>query len=258
MTTEDPANLDHHDRGAAGHDRIVMVHGFTQTSACWSPFDDALAVHHRLRLVDAPGHGRSGHRAAGMAEAARLLGVAGEQATYLGYSMGGRIALRLALDTPELVTGLVLIGASPGLADPDERAARRLRDDALAERLENVGLVAFVDEWLAQPLFAGLTAETAHRSERLGNTVASLAASLRALGPGTQEPLWERLCELTMPVLLVVGSLDQKFTAIAEQMQSRIGTNAEVARIDHAGHTAHLEQPARTADVVGAWLRRTR
>jgi 2-succinyl-6-hydroxy-2,4-cyclohexadiene-1-carboxylate synthase len=246
------------DAGPSTGDRLVLVHGFTQTGRCWAPFDDLLAARHRLRLVDAPGHGAAGHATAGLAEAAGLVArtgsPGGEPAVYLGYSMGGRIALRLALDHPALVRRLVLIGASPGLADPAERAAREVADDRLADRIETIGVDAFLDEWLAQPLFAGLPADRVHRAERRRNTASGLAASLRALGTGAQEPLWSRLGELTMPVLLLAGEHDVKFVAIARRTASAIGANASVSVVPGAGHTAHLEQPERTAAAVLDWL----
>jgi 2-succinyl-6-hydroxy-2,4-cyclohexadiene-1-carboxylate synthase len=258
MTAVDPGALAYEERGALDAPRVVLLHGFTQNRDCWSPFDDALASTFRLRLVDAPGHGTSGHEHADLVDAAWLTGVAGGPATYLGYSMGGRIALRLALDSPDLVRRLVLIGASPGIVDEEERAARRVRDDALADRLEAIGLPAFLDEWLAQPLFASLPADRAHRAARSRNRAGGLASSLRALGTGVQLPVWDRLHELTMPVLLVVGETDTKFAAIARDMADAIGRTAAVAVIDDAGHTAHLERPAATADAVLAWLERTR
>ncbi len=237
-----------------GGRRLVLVHGFTQTSRCWAPFDELLAAHHPLRLVDAPGHGASGHATAGIAQAARLLAITGDAATYVGYSMGGRIALRLALDRPDLVSRLVLIGASPGIDDPDARAARRESDVRLADRIEAIGVPAFLDEWLMQPLFAELPPERVHRAERERNTATGLAASLRHLGTGAQAPLWSRLVDLAMPVLLVSGECDTKFTAIAQRMAEQIGDSATVAVIPRAGHTAHLEQPERTAAAVLDWL----
>ena len=258
MTAADRSTLAYHDEGLTTGARLVLVHGFTQTSRCWGPFGDALGERHRLRLVDAPGHGASSHPNAELPEAARLLGATGGRGVYIGYSMGGRMALRLALDAPELVNRLVLISASPGIADPTARAVRHEHDDALAERLEKIGVAAFVDEWLAQPMFARLSAAAARRDERLRNTASGLAASLRAVGTGAQDSLWDRLHELTLPVLVVVGADDHKFVAIAHEMCARIGANTEVASIDEAGHTAHLEQPGRTVDAVLDWLRRTR
>src|SRR6185503_14272 len=128
-----------------------------------------------------------------------------------GYSMGGRIALHTALTLgPEIVTRLVLVGASPGLADPAERAARRAADDALAARIETLDIEAFAREWGAQPLFAGQperVAAAAH-ADRLRNTPAGLAGALRGLGTGVMQPLWDRLPELSIPVTLIVGARD--------------------------------------------------
>ena len=137
-----------------------------------------------------------------------------------GYSMGGRLALALALRTPERVRRLVLVSASPGLADADERAARRRADEALADRIEAIGVEAFAREWAAQPLFAGQPARVAAaaHADRLRRTAAEHAAQLRGLGTGVMPPLWERLGELAMPVTLVVGERDAKFRAIAGRM----------------------------------------
>ncbi len=144
--------------GGAG-ERVVLVHGFTQTLAAMEPLATRLRDRHELVRVDLPGHGGSTPPLVGFAKAAALLGEAGGAAAYLGYSLGGRLCLRLALDRPELVRALVLIGASPGLDDPVERAARQASDDALAAELERVGLERFLDRWLAQPLFATLPPE---------------------------------------------------------------------------------------------------
>jgi 2-succinyl-6-hydroxy-2,4-cyclohexadiene-1-carboxylate synthase len=172
--------------------------------------------------------------------------------------MGGRIALRAALDHPAAVQRLVLVGASPGLADPVARDLRRRADDDLADHIETVGVPAFLDEWLALPLFAGLTPEAAARTERLENTAAGLAASLRHAGTGAQEPLWERLGELrdaARPVLLVTGGADAKFTAVAAEMAQAIGPSATQVVLPGAGHTAHLEDPTAFLAALRPWLR---
>src|SRR6266545_8429804 len=136
--------------------RVVLVHGFTQTLAAWEPVAARLGARWRVLRVDLPGHGGSAAVRAGFGEAAGLLGACGGRAAYVGYSLGGRLCLRLALDRPDLVRSLVLIGASPGLDDPAVRAARRGSGEALAAELERVGLERFLDRWLAQPLFASL------------------------------------------------------------------------------------------------------
>ena len=173
--------------------RIVLVHGFAQTQACWGEVGDALASDHEVVRVDAPGHGGSADVRADLAGTADLLAEAGGPATYLGYSMGGRMVLHLALAHPEVVRGMVLVGATAGIDDPIEREARQVADDALAVAIEVDGMDAFLDRWLALPLFAGLDEHTAFRAERLANTTDGLASSLRLAGTGQQEPLWDRL-----------------------------------------------------------------
>lgn len=254
MTDSDPDDTVRLATQAIGHgDRIVLLHGFTQTGACWGPLATGLAAEHEVVAVDLPGHGGSGAIEVGIESGTTLIAAAGGAATYVGYSMGGRFALRLALDRPDVVERLVLIGASPGLADADERAARRASDDALAAKVEAVGVEAFVRDWLALPLFAGIPHELRFETERCTNTAAGLASSLRLAGTGAQEPLWDRLGELAMPVLLVTGADDTKFTAIAATMAAAI-SNAEHVVVDGAGHTVHLERPEPTATVLRSWL----
>ena len=141
--------------------RIVLVHGFTQTGRSWGAVAEDLAVDHEIVLVDAPGHGASASVAADLVTGALLLGEAGGPGVYVGYSMGGRLALHLALARPNLVHALVLIGATPGIEDPASRAERRAADETLAATLERDGLDAFLAGWLAQPLFASLPTEAA-------------------------------------------------------------------------------------------------
>lgn len=233
--------------GTPGASRVVLVHGFTQTARCWAPIDQSLAADHEVVAVDAPGHGGSTAISASFAEAVDLVVGAGGPGAYLGYSMGGRLALAAAIAQPDAIQRLVLVGASPGVADPDERAARIAADEALADRIEAIGVDAFLDEWLALPLFAGLHPAAAHLDERRRNTATGLADSLRRCGTGAQPSQWDRLGELgarRLPVLLVVGEHDAKFRAIAEAMAAAIGPSASIAVVPGAGHTAHLEQPA--------------
>ena len=237
-------------------ERVALVHGFTQTSASWGPVAERLARWFEVVPVDLPGHGGSGAVRVGFAEAAGLVGKAGGPAAYLGYSLGGRLCLRLALDRPDLVRALVLIGGSPGIADAGGRAERRAADERLARRIERDGVAAFLDDWLAGPLFATLPEEAAGREERLANTAEGLASALRRLGTGAQEPLWDRLGQLRPPALLVAGERDPKFARIAMEMADAIGPAAQVALVPGAGHAAHLERPAATAALIEEFLAR--
>lgn len=234
--------------------RLVLVHGFTQTGRCWGPVGADLATDHEVVRVDAPGHGRSSSYFAGLRTGARLIADQGGVATYVGYSMGARFLLHLALANPELVRGLVLLGATGGIDDPVARAERAAADEAMADRLEREGVDAFVDAWLRQPLFAGLSPAMQFREERAVNTVDGLANSLRQAGTGSQDPLWDKLGRLEMPVLAMAGELDTKFTAEAERLVAAIGPNASLAIVPDAGHAAHLERPDAFLAVVRPWL----
>ena len=231
--------------------RLVLVHGFTQTGRSWDAVADHLVADHEVVAVDAPGHGGSAAIDADLLDGAVRLGATGGRATYVGYSMGGRLCLHLAVAQPDLVERLVLVSATAGIDDPGERQARRNADDALAGTIERDGLEAFLQRWVAQPLFAGLP--DPDLDDRRRNTVAGLAASLRLAGTGTQEPLWARLPDLHMSVLLVAGADDPKFVRAAERMAGLL-PRPTLEVIAAAGHTVHLEQPAAFLAVLDRWL----
>ena len=252
--TGHPASLHHVVDGGPPQGRVVLVHGFTQTLAAWGVVGERLARRGEVVRVDLPGHGGSGGVRVGFGEAAGLVGEAGGAGTYVGYSLGGRLCLRLALDRPDLVAGLVLVGASPGIADPVARAERWAADEVLAGQVEREGVAVFLDRWLAGPLFAGLPEAAAGRAERLANSPEGLAYALRRLGTGVQEPLWDRLAGLRPPALLVAGERDAKFSAIAGQMAAAIGPSARVAVVPGAGHAVQLERPAELAALVEAFV----
>src|SRR4051794_22512798 len=233
---------------------LVLLHGFTQTRQSWRRTAQALQGRYRALVPDLPGHGMAAHRTPSFdACAAYVRALAPTRTvTLAGYSMGGRIALHTALTLgPEIVTRLVLVGASPGIADPAARAQRRAADDALADRIQTLDIETFAREWGSQPLFADQPARVAAgaNADRLRNTPAGLAAALRGLGTGVMEPLWDRLPELAIPVTLVVGGRDEKFRGIADAMLSRL-PNARLVVVEGAGHAVQLEMPAAVADAV--------
>ena len=237
-----------------GPDRIVLVHGFTQTLKSWDRLAASLAETFQVVRVDLPGHGGSGGLDLSFAETAAAIGEAGGTATYVGYSMGGRLCLRLAVDRPDLVQSLVVVGASPGLADAGERAARQAADEALAAEIERSGTAAFLEKWLAQPMFSTLQVDPVDLEARRANTAAGLALALRRLGAGVQEPLWDRLAKLDMPVLAVTGQEDVKYARLAGEMADAIGVNAQVVALAGAGHAAHLERPGSFQRLLAAFL----
>ncbi|QXC61678.1 alpha/beta fold hydrolase [Aquihabitans sp. G128] len=254
--------------GSAGP-AVVLVHGFTQTHVSWAPVAADLAVDHVVTAVDAPGHGGSAGVRADLPAGAALVGRAGsgspgpgepaEPAVYVGYSMGGRLALRLALDRPDLVRGLVLLGATAGIDDPDQRAARRDADGALADRLERDGVDAFLRTWLAQPLFADLAPAPDDLAARKANSPAGLASSLRLAGTGTMDPpWWPELAASSVPTLVLAGGRDAKFTALGQRLAHELGAgagaSARFATLPGVGHAAHLQAPEAFASLVRAFV----
>ena len=232
---------------------VVLVHGFTQNRKCWGSVLPTVGRDHEVVAIDAPGHGLSSDVRADLWQTADLLASNGA-ATYVGYSMGARMALHVALSHPSSVERLVLVSGTAGIEDAAGRAARVDRDEALAQSLERDGLDAFLDRWLAQPLFATLPPQARDDEARRENTVAGLASSLRLAGTGTQNPLWTRLDELDMPVLLVAGELDERFTAAARRMSDAIGSNATLCVIETAGHACHREREVEFNELLLGWL----
>ncbi len=242
---------------------ILLLHGFTGSADEWAELTPQLAPHRRVVAVDLPGHGRPPAAQRSMGECvadllALMDGLGAGQFDLLGYSMGGRVALHLAVAAPKRVRSLVLESASPGLADPAERAARAADDDALADRIEAHGMEWFADHWQGIPLFASQAslpaeARAALRARRLRCDPAGLAGSLRGMGTGRQGPLWGRLGQLAMPALLITGALDPKFVAINYQMSHLMPSSRHIT-MPGAGHAAHLERPQAFAELVVGFL----
>ena len=233
--------------------RIVLVHGFTQSSASWKGIAEALSDDFLVLSPDVPGHGASPIAVGDISRAADSLGQSCAKGTYVGYSAGGRMCLHLALRRPILVDRLVLVSTTAGIEDVEDRAARRHDDDALAYRIASggdAGVPSFVEEWLATPLFKHLSADQADRPSRLVNTAAGLASSLRNHGTGTQLPMWEQVRALEMPVLVVAGERDAKFVALGERLAAAIGENAMFLLVPGAGHAVPFEQPDAFATLV--------
>ncbi len=246
---------------------LVLLHGFTGSAMSWGPLAEMLAARFTVFAVDIVGHGASSKpddldRYA-IERAARDVGTAVasfgfRRGSWLGYSMGGRLALFVAATVPSAVERLALIGASPGLADAEAREARRASDEALADRIEREGVEAFVDYWESLPLFASQARlpagmRRAIRRGRLANDAHGLANSLRGMGTGAQPALHDQLSSIEAPALLLTGSLDTKFAAIAEEVAAAM-PNARARSVPAAGHAAHIEKPAYCVRTITAFL----
>jgi 2-succinyl-6-hydroxy-2,4-cyclohexadiene-1-carboxylate synthase len=232
---------------------VLLLHGFTHTGASWQPVVAALGERYRALAPDIRGHG-----SASAAEPVTLQEVladidalAPRRFTLAGYSMGGRIALHVALAFGTRVRRVVLVGASPGIADPSEREQRRRSDWQLADEIERSSIEQFARRWAMTPVLAGLPEDVGARAhaDRLRNSPAGLARALRGLGAGTLPSLWGRLGALMVPVTLVAGERDPKSRQIAEWMRGLIG-DAELVVAPGTGHAVHLQAPELVAEII--------
>ncbi len=237
--------------------QINLLHGFTQTSTSWA--EPIAALQARLPFArfwapDMPGHGRGTALPLALPEGARALAEASTPGVWVGYSMGGRYLVHIAVQHPEVVLGLVLVSTTAGLDLASERDERRAADNALADSIEQEGVPAFLDRWMSLPMFSRLEPGAEDLAARHLNSSVGLAESLRQAGTGRQEPLWNHLQGLRVPTLILTGEHDLKFTALGERLANTIpGSTHEV--IADAGHAVHLEQPQLFSEMTSRWLR---
>jgi 2-succinyl-6-hydroxy-2,4-cyclohexadiene-1-carboxylate synthase len=240
----------------AGSEResVVLLHGFGGTRRAWDGVVGHLpAERYRPLALDLPGHGE-------LADAPRpiafdtcvqsVLERSPRRFVLGGYSMGGRIALHVALAAPERIERLVLISTTAGIEDPVERAARRERDRRLADWIDGGSIEDLIERWRAQPMFADdpRGVDRLARADQARNRPDGVAAALRGVGTGEMEPLWERLGELTMPVTVVVGERDVKFQALGQRVAELL-PNGKLT-IVQGGHVLALESPAAVARAI--------
>jgi 2-succinyl-6-hydroxy-2,4-cyclohexadiene-1-carboxylate synthase len=256
------AGLRYTTRGPANAPPLLLFHGFMGSAAEWDEVAAALAPDYRCLIPDLPGHG--GSTGLQYPESYTMDGAARALVTLLnaeevgccavaGYSMGGRLALYLALRHPQRVERLLLESSSPGLATEEERAVRRTADEKRAQRLETGDLREFVEDWYRQPLFATLVCNEPLLQRtieaRMENDPRELARSLRAMGTGSQPPLWDELPKLRVPALSVAGEEDAKFVALAREME-RASVNAQATTVPNVGHSVHAEAPGAYVELV--------
>ena len=235
---------------------VVLLHGFAGTGRAWDPVVARLDPERYTALApDLRGHGaaRDARPVSFAACVADVLAVAPDRFDLCGYSMGGRIALHVALAAPERIDRLLLVATTAGTEDAAARAARRADDEALAAFADTATIEQFADRWAAQPLFAGTPPDAARlwRADLLRNDPRALAASLRGVGSGAMAPLWERLGELTMPATVLVGERDAKFVALGERLAGAL-PGAELVVVPGAGHGLPRERPEAIMAVLGA------
>jgi 2-succinyl-6-hydroxy-2,4-cyclohexadiene-1-carboxylate synthase len=242
---------------------IIALHGFSLTGEHFKPAVNTYASSYTA--PDLPGHGGSAAEptdiAAVIAAVRETIDSTQGSKPVMGYSQGARIALLTALANPTGISALVLISGTAGIKDPTARGDRKKADEVFAAHIEAVGITEFVDKWTSEGI-----ASVAHldrryrewdRSVRLENAAAGLAAALRGYGQGAQPSVWEDLGKLSLPVLLLHGETDQKFSTINAEMEDLL-PNVERVAIKDAGHDPMADQAVSTWDAISGFLDRHR
>lgn len=234
----------------------ALLHGFMQSRAAWEPLRASLPSDAQVCAPTLLGHGATPAAARFDDEVERLAGELRSlpRCHLIGYSLGARVALRLAVEHPQLFARVTLIGVHPGIDDEVEREGRAMLDDARAEALLRQGLEAFVDAWEREPLFAtqsrvDAASRARHRAMRLKHDPEGLAQSLRVMGLGRMPPQGPALPTLELPIDLVVGAEDVRFRGIALRMAEEL-PRCRIHVVPHTGHDVPLEAPAALARIV--------
>ncbi len=243
---------------------LLFVHGFLGEVADWHRLRGLLPPEVASDCFELPGHGTAppltDTPADWFPDAARRLSLACRKQPALpvvvGYSMGGRLALYTAVRHPGAASGLVVLGADPGIGDAALRAERGARDEALARSLaaarDEPAFAAWLRRWYAAPLFGALNRHPAFAAllkRRLRQRPGSLAAALRGLSVSRQPALWHALQALTIPALFIAGAEDAKYRAVAGRI-AELGSPWQAAVCPDAAHAAHIEQPEAVAALI--------
>lgn len=256
--------LTHTLAGSAESPPTLWLHGFMGRGDDWLPLLSALPGARRHVIVDLPGHGGSlfddpaaytiDRAAAAVIAVLDAADVA--RCALVGYSMGGRLGLYLAVHYPARFTHLALLSASPGLATEAERTARRQWDERMARKVESAEFSTFLDDWYRAPLWDSLRRHADYAqvvARRAPNSPPHLALSLRGMGTGVQPSLWQDWATLTVPTLLIAGALDTKYVAVTHQMTTA-NPRAQTLIVPDAGHNVAAEAPAVVAGALAAFL----
>jgi len=245
---------------------LVLLHGFLGDYSDWQEIVHSLADRYYCVAVDLPGHGASREDYADAAYtlpgAAQLLQAELQTLaapTVVGYSMGGRLALYMAIHHPDMADRFVMESASPGLLNPADATLRWQNEQHWAERWRTEPIDTVLEDWYRQPVFAGLADHPSVYERMLArrrlNDGRQMARSMLGMSVATQDPLWGQLPALRRDVLVLAGARDRKYRAVAELMAQHSG-RITVDVIPEAGHNTHLEAPTAFVAALSQFLNR--
>ena len=226
---------------------VLFIPGFMQRGDAWRPVAELLPERYPSTMLDHSEHSFES-RLTEIAEA-------GAGGVLVGYSLGGRLALRAALRSPGSFSAVVTVGATAGIEEGPLRVARAEADEKLASWIETASMEDVVSLWERQPMFADQSDALveAQRSGRLSHDQRSLALLLRTAGQGALEPVWHDLRSLELPLLAIAGARDDGYTRAAKRIAST-APNGRLAIVEEAGHAPQLQQPDEVARVISEFL----
>jgi 2-succinyl-6-hydroxy-2,4-cyclohexadiene-1-carboxylate synthase len=240
---------------------VLFIPGFMQRGDAWRPVAELLPERYPSTLLDHAEHSFEGR----MREIAEHAGQGGkpgsgapggrDRPVLVGYSLGGRLALRAALRSPDSFAGVVTVGATAGLEEGPLRVQRVEADEKLASWMEAMPIEDIVSLWERQPLFADQSESLveAQRPGRLSHDPRSLALLLRTAGQGTLAPVWHELRTLELPLLAIAGARDDGYSSAAKRI-AHAAPRARAAIVEDAGHAAHLQRPDEVARLITEFL----
>jgi 2-succinyl-6-hydroxy-2,4-cyclohexadiene-1-carboxylate synthase len=225
---------------------VLFIPGFMQRGDAWRPVAELLPERYPSRLLDHTKHAFEGRLGEILESGADVL---------VGYSLGGRLALRAALRSPESFRALVLVGSTAGIDEGPMRSQRAEADEKLASWIEAMPIEDIVTLWERQPLFADQSDALveAQRPGRLSHDPRSLALLLRTAGQGVLAPVWHELPALEVPLLAIAGARDDGYSSAAKRI-AHLAPNARAAIVENAGHAAHLQWPDEVARLISDFL----
>ncbi|ASQ91199.1 2-succinyl-6-hydroxy-2,4-cyclohexadiene-1-carboxylate synthase [Prosthecochloris sp. GSB1] len=237
-------------KGNRDQPSLLLLHGFLGSAEDWLDCARTLGESRRCIMPDLPGHGKTSplsREQPSFEEISRQLAdivreLCPDPCDLAGYSMGGRLALHLALHHSDLFRSAVIVSASPGLPTAAEREQRRQADRKVAESI-TADFEAFLEKWYRLPLFEQLAQHPLFPEmleRRRKNAPLALASALDALGTGNQPSLWDRLGANRLPLRFFAGEKDTKYVEIGRQLVN-LCPCSELVVFTGCGHAPHIE-----------------
>ena len=234
---------------------VVFLHGFLGNQKEWLDIIKSLKNKYRIILFDLPGHGGSvfdvnkidkkiyefTNTTNTIVNILKKLNV--NKSMLIGYSMGGRLALNLAIKYPSIFSKVFIESASPGLETEQEILKRKANDEKTAKLIKELNFSEFIDNWYNQKVFEGIKKSLKYedlKNQRLKNDTNNIALALKGLSVANMPCLWNKLSNLKLPLYFIAGKNDEKYCIIGQRM-SQYSQKISFKIVNNCGHNIHFE-----------------